>query len=123
MWVALVSAAGEASALATPSWTRLLLSLLAVLALIALLALVLRALRARAGGSQPGSVGLTQEATLSLGRQERVVVVRAGLERYLLGVTPHGITTLARLPDADPQQPAAPAVAPDLLAWLGRKSA
>lgn len=80
----------------TPDWGRIALSLVAVIALIAVLSVVLRLLRGRIANS--GALSL--EASLPLGRHERVVVVRVGNNRLLLGVTAQQVATLAKLPDA-----------------------
>ena len=97
MLVTLATAAAD-SAAATPAldWGRIVLSMVAVLALIGGLALLLKQMRQRIASSG----GLMLEASLPLGRQERVVVVRVGNSRLLLGVTAHQVATLAKLPDA-----------------------
>ena len=85
-----------ATAAPAPNWGRIVLSMVAVLALIGGLALLLKQMRQRIASSG----GLMLEASLPLGRQERVVVVRVGNSRLLLGVTAHQVATLAKLPDA-----------------------
>ncbi len=102
MLLALATAVVDGAAAApTPDWGRILLSLGVVLALIAGLALALKQMRQRIASSG----ALTLEASLPLGRQERVVVVRVGNSRLLLGVTAHQVATLAKLPDATVQTP------------------
>lgn len=97
MLLALATAVVDgATAAPTPDWGRILVSLGAVLALIVGLALVLKQMRQRIASSG----ALMLEASLPLGRQERVVVVRVGNSRLLLGVTAHQVATLAKLPDA-----------------------
>ena len=107
------AATTAAASVAGPSWGRMLLSLLAVFVLIGVLTLVLRLLRGRIAQSGP----LSLEASLSLGRHERVVVVRVGNSRLLLGVTASQIATLAKLPDAPPLSPTAPLPR----SWLGQR--
>lgn len=113
MLVLLATAAAEAAPAVGPSWGRMLLSLLAVFVLIGVLTLVLKLLRGRIAHSGP----LSLEASLALGRHERVVVIRVGNSRLLLGVTASQISTLAKLPDAAPLPPAAAKP----LAWLGQR--
>lgn len=114
MLVLLATAAAEAAPVVAPSWGRMLLSLLAVFVLIGVLTLLLKSLRGRISHSGP----LSLEASLALGRHERVVVVRVGNNRLLLGVTASQISTLAKLPDAPP---APPPVAAKPLVWLGQR--
>ena len=52
--------------------------------------------------SQTAVVGRQQNIqlleTLSVGRNERVCLIRSGKQFLLIGVSPHGITTLAEIP-------------------------
>ncbi|MBQ1783399.1 MAG: flagellar biosynthetic protein FliO [Gammaproteobacteria bacterium] len=97
MLLVLVTAVADSAAgNPAPDWGRIVLSMVAVLGLIGGLALLLKQMRQRIASSG----GLMLEASLPLGRQERVVVVRVGNSRLLLGVTAHQVATLAKLPDA-----------------------
>ena len=101
MLMLLATAAADAAPMGAPSWGRMLMSLLAVFVLIGVLTLLLKLLRGRIHHNGP----LSQEASLSLGRNERVVVVRGGNNSLLLWVTASQISTLAKLPDAPPLPP------------------
>ena len=94
----------------------LMSSLTMLVALAAVLAaawLVLRLLRGRLPGlGRPGGAAGQAEAplrvvrALQLGTRERVVLVEHGNQRWLLGVTAGGISTVAHWPAADsPAQP------------------
>lgn len=81
--------------------------LVALAAVLALAWLVLRVMRGRMGGaslSGPGTRGaaplpaLRVLRALPVGARERVVLVEHGGERWLLGVTAGGISTVAHWP-------------------------
>ena len=71
----------------------MILSLLMVLALIIISALVLK----RFNISQQGVSPLKVVTSLSLGAKERVVVIQAGEQQLLLGVTAQQVTLIERL--------------------------
>jgi flagellar protein FliO/FliZ len=71
----------------------MILSLLMVLGLIIVSALVLK----RFNIAQQGDSKLKVITSLSLGAKERVIVVQAGKNQLLLGVTAHNITVLDTL--------------------------
>lgn len=71
----------------------MILSLLMVLALIVICALVLK----RFNLTQQGVSQLKVVTSLSLGAKERVVVIQAGEQQLLLGVTAQQVTLIERL--------------------------
>ena len=71
----------------------MILSLLMVLALIVICAFVLK----RFNLTQQGVSQLKMVTSLSLGAKERVVVIQAGEQQLLLGVTAQQVTLIARL--------------------------
>ncbi len=71
----------------------MILSLLMVLALIIICALVLK----RFKFTQQGVSQLKMVTSLSLGAKERVVVIQAGEQQLLLGVTAQQVTLIERL--------------------------
>lgn len=71
----------------------MILSLLMVLALIIICALVLK----RFNFTQQGVSQLKMVTSLSLGAKERVVVIQAGEQQLLLGVTAQQVTLIERL--------------------------
>lgn len=71
----------------------MILSLLMVLALIVICALILK----RFNLTQHSASQLKLVTSLSLGTKERVVVIQAGKQQLLLGITAHQITVLERL--------------------------
>lgn len=95
--------------------------MVALAAVLALAWLVLRVMRGRMGGtglSGPGARGaaalpaLRVLRALPVGARERVVLVEHGGERWLLGVTAGGISTVAHWPAGLPAaQAGAPASA------------
>ena len=121
---AAVSSAGGhiTSAAQTVSAGSLLFHL--VLALGVVIAVIAVVARIPRGSTRPG-LGLGRPSVLgvvgrqSLGKGISVAVVRAGGETYLVGVTPHQVTRLGRLPDVDlasdvALDPARPRWFPDL---------
>jgi len=80
----------------------MILSLLMVLALIVLCAWVLK----RFNLTQQGVSQLKVVTSLSLGAKERVVVVQAGEQQLLLGVTAQQVTLIERLSEPLPIQKA-----------------
>jgi flagellar protein FliO/FliZ len=80
----------------------MILSLLMVLALIVLCAFVLK----RFNLTQQGVSQLKVVTSLSLGAKERVVVVQAGEQQLLLGVTAQQVTLIERLSEPLPSQKA-----------------
>jgi flagellar protein FliO/FliZ len=80
----------------------MILSLLMVLGLIILCALVLK----RFNLTQQGVSQLKVITSLSLGAKERVVVVQAGEQQLLLGVTAQQVTLIERLSEPLPIQKA-----------------
>jgi flagellar protein FliO/FliZ len=71
------------------------LALLLVLAVIFAIAWGARKIRARVGG---GAQGIDVIAQAAVGPRERVVVVRVGATRLVLGVAPGRVTALHELP-------------------------
>ncbi|WP_375750882.1 flagellar biosynthetic protein FliO [Vibrio sp. HN007] len=69
-------------------------SLLFVLALILVLAWVLKRMQHPAIGSQKDLKILRQ---IPVGTKERIAVVQAGEEQYLVGITPNSINLISRL--------------------------
>ncbi|GIX22640.1 MAG: hypothetical protein KatS3mg121_1423 [Gammaproteobacteria bacterium] len=69
-----------------------------VLAMLLLGAWLWRRVTGLQGG---GGGGLRIEASLAIGSRERLLVVRAGQRRLLLGVSPAGIVRLAALGSED----------------------
>jgi len=83
--------------------------LVVVLALIPAAAWLLR----RSGfAARAASSGMRVVGQLALGPRERVVIVEAGERRWVLGVSPAGITRLGTLPAGEPPCAAAPTGAP-----------
>jgi len=79
----------------------MILSLLMVLALIVICALILK----RFNLTQQGVSQLKVVTSLSLGAKERVVVVQAGEQQLLLGVTSQQVTLIERLAEPLVTQP------------------
>lgn len=77
------------------SLLRLLGALGVVLVAFWVFARVMRALNGSASGS---SAGLNVVGSLSLGQRERLVVLDAGDERIVLGITAHTITRVHAMP-------------------------
>jgi len=91
--------------------------LLALAIVIALAWVVLRLMRVRlqprAGSAGAGDESLRFLRALPVGPKERVVIVEHRGERWMLGVTAGGISTIAHWPVAAPAAPTAAAVEPD----------
>lgn len=95
---AAVPAANPASAPGAPSLLPLVLGFIVVLALIPAAAWIMR----RSGlAPRGGASGLRIGGQLAVGPRERVVIIEAGDRRWLIGVTPTGITRLGTLPPAE----------------------
>ncbi|ASU22764.1 flagellar biosynthetic protein FliO [Vibrio qinghaiensis] len=69
-------------------------SLLFVIALILFLAWVLKRMRVPTFGNQKG---LSIVRQLPVGTKERIVIVQAGEEQFLVGVTPQSVQLIAKL--------------------------
>jgi len=96
----------------------MILSLLMVLGLIILCALVLK----RFNLTQQGVSQLKVITSLSLGAKERVVVIQAGEQQLLLGVTAQQVTLIERLSEPLPTQKANTVELPkNLLSFLWAK--
>jgi flagellar protein FliO/FliZ len=115
-----VSAPGLGSAL------EMLLALALVLAAVFALAWLMRRLRAFPANRQ---ALLRADAELAVGEKERIVLLAAGRQKWLLGVTPGGITVLHAYGDDAPGPvadatgeagPAAGAVRPNFATILRR---
>lgn len=101
----LPGAHAQAAATPTAGIGQMLLGLSAVIGLVFALAWLARRLGVPAQGQSPL---LQRIATLSVGTRERVLIVEAGDQWLVLGVTAHTINTLHTLPKGD--APAAPAL-------------
>ncbi|MDG3088768.1 flagellar biosynthetic protein FliO [Vibrio hannami] len=78
-------------------------SLIFVIALICVLAWVLKRMQHPSIGGQKDLKILRQ---LPVGTKERIAVVQAGEEQYLVGITPHSINLISRLDkNLDAEQP------------------
>ncbi|MEY8199063.1 MAG: flagellar biosynthetic protein FliO [Colwellia sp.] len=96
----------------------MILSLLMVLALIIICALVLK----RFNLTQQGVNQLKVVTSLSLGAKERVVVIQAGEQQLLLGVTAQQVTLIERLEEPLAIQPLKAVELPkSLLSFLSPK--
>lgn len=96
----------------------MILSLLMVLALIIICALVLK----RFNLTQQGVSQLKVVTSLSLGAKERVVVIQAGEQQLLLGVTAQQVTLIERLEEPLATQTLKAAELPkSLLSFLSAK--
>lgn len=69
-------------------------SLVFVIALILLMAWLLKRMRVPAFGQQKG---LSVVRQLAVGTKERVMIVEAGEEQYLIGVTSHSVQLISKL--------------------------
>ena len=122
--MSLLAAAAQAPAIGqhaaqSPGLGGAVLALLAVLALIVGLAWLLK--RLPASGLR-GSEQLRVVTSLAVGQRERVVVVQAGGQQLLLGVTASSIQTLHVLPEPLDTAPAATAAhLPPFAQLLARK--
>jgi len=96
----------------------MILSLLMVLCLIIICAFVLK----RFNLTQQGVSQLKVVTSLSLGAKERVVVIQAGEQQLLLGVTAQQVTLIERLSEPLPMQKANAVELPkSLLSFLSAK--
>lgn len=75
-------------------WATTFGSLLFVLALILLLAWLLKRMRMPALGNQNG---LSVVRQVAVGTRERIIIVQAGEEQFLVGVTPQAIQLISKL--------------------------
>lgn len=82
------------------SIVRTIIALVVVIGIIYAIARILRALKGRDTVRASGS-GLTQIATLPLGPNKSVAVVRAGREIVLIGVAESGVTALKTYTEAE----------------------
>lgn len=81
------------------SFASMLLALVLVLAIAWLVLRLLRGrLQPRAGNAKGGDNALRFVRALPVGTKERVVIVEHGGERWMLGVTAGGISTIAHWP-------------------------
>ena len=98
----------------------MILSLLMVLALIIICAFVLK----RFNLTQQGVSQLKVVTSLSLGAKERVVVIQAGEQQLLLGVTAQQVTLIERLEEPlAPQTMKATELPKSLMSFLSAKKA
>lgn len=103
MFISRLAAAQERSvdaAVTTSVWSELIAILLPLgLIVVALLGVLIWA-RRRAGLSA-GAGPLSIEQVLGVGTRERIVLLRAGSRRLIVGVTGSGISRLGELNDGD----------------------
>ena len=83
--------------MSTPIWP----SVLAFLVVIAAIPVALIGLQRLRFGASSRSEGLKVEQSLALGPRERIVIIQAGGERLLLGVTAQSVQMLSRLDPAE----------------------
>lgn len=93
-------------------------SLVFVIALILVMAWLLKRMRVPAFGQQKG---LSVVRQLAIGTKERVMIIEAGEEQYLIGVTSHSIQLISKLDTPLRQQEAESASFSNQLTQLLKK--
>ncbi|MBA5763717.1 flagellar biosynthetic protein FliO [Vibrio sp. 404] len=97
LWLLLLSPSAMAAPSAPSSqfdWATTFGSLLFVIALILLMAWLLKRMRVPTMANQKG---LSVVRQIAVGTRERIVIVQAGEEQFLVGITPQSIQLISKL--------------------------
>ncbi|SDH52606.1 flagellar protein FliO/FliZ [Vibrio xiamenensis] len=113
-------AVGEANSAAQLDWATTFGSLIFVLAFILLLAWLLKRMRFPTMTNQKG---LNIVRQLPVGTKERIVIVQAGEEQFLVGVTSQSIQLISKLETPLSEQELEPAPFANQLTQLLKKNA
>lgn len=97
LWLLLLSPSAMAASSTPPNqfdWATTFGSLLFVIALILLMAWLLKRMRVPTMANQKG---LSVVRQIAVGTRERIVIVQAGEEQFLVGITPQSIQLISKL--------------------------